>query len=183
MFTKRTVRKTIIALMTLIIGYQPITVADTAIAVFDLSGTVPTIFSITTRGLPGDLDLTPNVTVSNRRIGLIHLKYNVNVASLVISSDTASGGPESTSGAIYTFQGGGFQVAVDPACTSVAPAYNTPFTLTNAGTDIKSALAGALVNSGIQEDCEITASWQGTSAKLPLAGVYKLGVTLTMTSL
>jgi hypothetical protein len=159
------------------------TIADTSIAVFDLSGTVPTYFSVTTRGVPGDLDLTPNVTVTNRRIGLLHFKYNIDVATLVISSDTASGGPEATSGATYNFQGGGFQVSIDAACTSVAPAYNTPFTLTNAGVDVRSALAGALVNTGIEEDCEVLASWQGTTQRLPLAGVYKLGVTVTMTSL
>ncbi len=170
-----------ILLMSLVL-FQPTHAADIAIASFNLSGTVPAIFSITTLGLPGDLDLTPNVTVNNRRIGLLHFKYNINVASITISSDTASGGPEATSGAVYNFQGGGFQVSVDNACASVDPAYNTPFTLTNAGTDIKSPLSAALVNSGIEEDCEVFGSWQGTNAALPLAGVYKLAVTITMTS-
>lgn len=156
--------------------------ADTSIAVIELSGTVPTVFSVTTRGLPGDLDLTPKVVVDKRRIGLLHFKYNVNVATMVISSDTLSGGPESTSGAAYVFAGAGFQVSFDATCTSVAPAYNSPFTLTNTGTDVKSALASALINSGIEEDCEVLASWQGTTSSLPLAGVYKLGVTITMTS-
>ncbi len=159
------------------------TSADTAIAIFDLSGTVPAIFTASVRGLPGDLDLSPNVTVNNRRLGLLHLKYNINVASLIVASSTASGGPESTTGAVYTFQGSGFQVSVNPACVSVAPAYHSPFTLTNAGIDIHSALSGNLVLSGIEEDCEVMASWQGTSQALPLAGVYKLGITVTMTSL
>lgn len=171
------------ALITLILAFQPASyAADTAIAMFELSGTVPSVFSVTTRGLPGDLDLTPNVTVNNRRIGLMHLKYNVNVASLTISSNTASGGPESTSGVAYTFQGAGFQISIEPGCASVDATYNSPFTLTNMGTDIKSTLAGALINSGIEEDCEVLASWQGTSSKLPLAGVYKLAVTVTMVS-
>ena len=159
------------------------TSADTAIAIFDMTGTVPAVFQASTRGLPGDLDLSPNVTVSNRRVGLLHLKYNINVATLIFSSSTASGGPESTSGAIYQFQGSGFQVSVNPSCVSVAPAYNSPFTLTNSGTDIHSTLSGALVNTGIEEDCEILASWRGTTQALPLAGVYKLGITVTMTSL
>lgn len=170
-------------IMLLVFSPAVTTTADTSIAIFDLSGTVPTVFSVTTRGIPGELDLTPNVTVTNRRIGLLHFKFNVNVASLVISSDTVSGGPESTSGAAYTFQGGGFRVSFDATCTSVAPAYNAPFTLTNAGVDVKSVLASALVNTGIEEDCEVLASWQGTNQKLPLAGVYKLGITVTMTSM
>lgn len=180
----RRTRLKIFTLVLLMVFCQPTTTAaDTAIAIFDISGTVPAIFSLTTRGLPGDLDLSPNVTVTNRRIGLIHLKYNINVASLIISSSTASGGPESTSGAAYSFQGAGFQVSVSAGCASASPTYATPFTLTNAGTDIKSPLAAALVNSGIDEDCEVLASWQGTASKLPLAGVYKLGITVTMTSL
>ncbi len=163
--------------------YSPfVRAADTAIAYFNLSGTVPTVFSITTRGLPGDLDLTPNVTVDRRRIGLMHLKYNRNIASLTISSDTASGGPESTSGAVYNFAGSGFQVSIAAGCLSVAPAYNSPFTLPVAGVDVKSPLAANLVTTGIEEDCEILASWQGTTATLPLAGVYKMAVTITMIS-
>lgn len=156
--------------------------ADTAIGYFNVSGNVPVFFSLTTRGIPGDLDLTPNVVVNNRPIGLLHLKYNVNVASLTISSDTASGGPESISGATYAFQGGGFNVSFDPACTSVDPAYNAPFILTNAGTDVKSAGSAALVANGVEEDCEVFASWQGTAASLPLAGLYALSVTVTMVS-
>src|SRR3989344_8552156 len=109
----RAIRWTIKIFLTLAVLYPVIALAaDTAIAYFNLSGTVPTVFSVTTRGLPGDLDLTPNVSVDGRRIGLMHLKFNMNVASLVISSDTASGGPESTSGAAYNFQGAGFQVSV-----------------------------------------------------------------------
>ena len=155
--------------------------ADTTIASFNLSSTVPTVFSVTTRGVPGDLDLSPGVQVNNRRIGLVHLKYNANVASLVISSSTASGGPTSGGGAAYSFQGGGFKVSVSAGCTSVDPTYNTPFTLTNAGTDIKSVLSTALV-SGIEEDCDVLGSWTGTAAALPLAGVYSMQVQVTMMS-
>ena len=156
--------------------------ADTAFGYFNVSGTVPTFFSLTTRGVPGDLDLTPNVVVNNRAIGLMHLKFNVNMASLTVSSDTASGGPEATSGAVYNFQGAGFGVSVNATCASVDAAYNAPFILTNAGTDIKSAAANVLVGSGIEEDCELYASWQGTSAKIPLAGAYALAITITMIS-
>lgn len=175
-------RVVIVAIFLAILATPTSFAADTAIAYFNISGTVPTFFSVSARGLPGDLDLTPNVTVNNRRIGLLHFKYNVSIASLTISSDTASGGPETSGGAVYNFQGGGFGVSFDPACTTVDPTYNTPFTLTNAGIDVKSALAAALTTTGIEEDCEVYASWQGTSAKLPLAGVYSLSITVTMVS-
>ena len=153
--------------------------ADTSIASFNISGTVPTYFSVTTRGMASDLDLTPNVTVNNRRIGLMHFKYNANVASLTISSSTASGAPEGASGA-YNFQGG-FKVSVGAGCTSVDVAYNTPFVLTGVGTDIKSVASTALAN-GVEEDCDLLASWRGTNQSLPLAGVYSLNINVTMIS-
>jgi hypothetical protein len=158
----------------------PTFAADTTSASFNLSGTVPVVFSATTRGVPGDLDLSPNVIVNNRRIGLVHFKYNVNVASMTISSNTTSGGPESSTGT-YSFQGGGFKVSVANGCVSVDPTFNTPFALTNTGTDVKSATANSLT-TGIEEDCEILASWRGTNQSLPLAGVYSLTVNITMVS-
>lgn len=153
--------------------------ADTAIATFNISGTVPTYFSVTTRGTPGDLDLSPNVIVNNRRIGLMHFKYNTNVASLTVASSTASGGPEGPSGA-YNFQGG-FKVSVKAGCASADPAYNAAFVLTAGGTDIKSAGSAALTQ-GVEEDCEVLASWKGTNVSLPLAGVYTLNINVTMVS-
>jgi hypothetical protein len=160
---------------------QSVYAADTAIASFNVSGTVPVFFSISTRGVPGDLDLSPNVTVNNRLIGLMHLKYNVNIASLTIASSTASGAPEGPAGS-YSFQGGGFFVSVDAGCTSVAPAYNAPFVLSAAGTDIKSVASTALV-AGVEEDCQIRGSWRGTATALPLGGVYSMSVTVTMVSM
>jgi hypothetical protein len=174
----------ILLLILLGVYFAPIQLAaDEAIAYFNISGTVPAIFSVTSRGVPGDLDLSPNVTVNNRRIGLLHFKYNIDVATLLISSNTLSGGPETSSGAVYNFQGSGFQISFDGTCATVDPSYYTPFTLTNAGVDVRSAAAGALVLSGVEEDCEVFASWQGTIATLPLAGVYSLSVTVTMTSI
>ena len=51
---------------------------DTSIALLNLSGSVPEVFSVTARGLPGDLDLTPNVVVVNRLIGILHLLDSLN---------------------------------------------------------------------------------------------------------
>lgn len=169
--------------MTAVIAFSLSTAfaADTSIASFDLVSNVPTVFSVTAVGQPGDLDLTPNVTVNNRLIGLLKFKYNVNVASITIASSTLSGGPEAVSGAVYNFQGG-FKVAVGAPCSSVDPTYNTPFVLTNAGTDVKSA-GSATLATGVEESCAVTASWRGTNVALPLAGTYKMSVRITMISI
>jgi hypothetical protein len=176
---KNIARELFILTSCLMMTFHPISfAADSAIATFNVSGTVPAVFSVTTRGTPGDLDLSPKVTVNDRRIGLLHFKYNVNIASLTVSSNTASGGPEG--GTAYSFQGG-FKVSIGAGCSTVDPTYNTAFQLTQVGTDIKSVLSTTLV-SGIEEDCEILASWKGTNQALPLAGVYALNISVTMTS-
>ena len=144
--------------------------ADTSVATISVGGVVPTYFSVVTRGQPGDLDLTPNTVVSNRTIAVIHFKFNQNVSSMIISSSTATGFPEDSGGNSYPFGGvGGFKVAVKAGCQSVDATYNTPFTLTNAGVDVKSALASALVAQGIEEDCQIMASYTGTSINWQMA--------------
>lgn len=155
--------------------------ADISYAHFNVSANVPVVFSVTARGIPGDLDLTPDVVVEDRLIGILHFKYNKNVASLEIASSTASGEPEQA-GTAYDFEGGGFQVSIGAGCQSVDATYNTAFSLTNAGTDIKSALAAALTE-GIEEDCDLLASWTGTDVNLPLAGKYSMTITVTMTSI
>lgn len=80
-----------VALLVLAIFYTRSAYGDSTSTDIAVAGVVPTYFSATLRGQPGDLDLTPRVTVSNRTIALIHFKFNENVQSLVISSSTASG--------------------------------------------------------------------------------------------
>ncbi len=157
--------------------------ADTAVATLNISGDVPTIFNLTARGIPGDLDLSPSVAVNNRLLGLLHFKYNVNVASIKIASSTASGLPENSSNVAYGFGGAGFKVAFTATgCTSIDATYNTPFLLLSAGTDVKSAASAALT-AGVEEDCSLTASWAGTTVSLPLAGKYSMVITVTMVSI
>lgn len=151
---------------------------DTSIAVINLSGSVPEVFSVTARGLPGDLDLTPNVVVNNRLIGILHFKFNESAASITIGG--------SVGGVGYTFASP-FSIST-PACTSLD---NTVTGLDFAGggvalgaaVDYKSAAAGALVGNGIEEDCQLVASWGGTAAALPLAGIVTVTVTVTMIAL
>ncbi len=155
--------------------------ADTSIATMNLSGDVPTVFSVTARGYPGDLDLSPNVVVNDRLLGTFHLKYNVNIASLTLKTDTASGVPEKTGAVAYSF-GTTFKVKFS-ACSSVIAANQALFSPTQAGIDVKSATAAALTTSGVEEDCDLSASWGGTAVTLPLAGKYSMTFTLTMISI
>ena len=158
-------------------------VADTSIANITVVGHVPSFFSVTSIGQQVDLDLSPNVTVSNRTIGILAFKYNENIQSLNVASDTVSGAPEDSGGNPYQFGGtGDFFVGILAGCDTVDPTYNTPFVLTNVGVDIKSALSSALVLTGIQEECEVTASYSGTNTVLPLAGRFEMKIVVTMTS-
>lgn len=152
---------------------------DTAIASINLSGSVPEVFSVTARGIPGDLDLTPNVVVVDRLIGILHFKFNESAASITVASSTASGGPEGASA--YTFSTA-FTVE-SLACTSIDLGASPGATLAIAGADFKTLAANPLVGNGIEEDCQLVASWGGTVAALPLAGVYSMSVTVTMVAL
>lgn len=159
----------------------PIALASTSVANIRVVGYVPSVFRVTSLGQVTDLDLTPGVVVTNRTIGYLAFMYNENIQTLNISSSTLSGAPEDGGGNAYQFGGSGdFQVAFAAGCDTVDPAYNAPFTLTNVGVDVKSALAGALVNQGIQEDCEMTASYTGTTTALPLAGRFEMRIVVTM---
>lgn len=151
---------------------------DTSIALLNLSGSVPEVFSVTARGLPGDLDLTPNVVVVNRLIGILHFKFNESVASITIGGAIGGVG--------YTF-GSAFSIS-SPACTALETgALGLDFAgggvALGAPVDYSSALAQALVATGIEEDCSLVASWGGTVQPLPLAGVVTVNITVTMIAL
>jgi hypothetical protein len=181
--TQTIVRKLLVVASMFIGNYAFAGPGDTAIASINLSGSVPEVFSVTARGLPGDLDLTPGVIVNDRLIGILHFKFNENAASITIASSTASGGPENAFGA-YSF-GTAFTVGVVGACTALdtAALASPGVALTIAGADYKSVAANPLVGNGIEEDCQLAASWGGTAATLPLAGVFSMSVTVTMVAL
>lgn len=162
--------------------------ADVSQGDFTISGSVPEIFSLQVRGVPGDLDLSPNVVVNDRLLALIHLKYNLPLASLVIKSDSATGLP--------TLNGAGvtaapFATAMSlsvTGCTTVDAAAGAAITPANLGAgtwDIKTTVAGffgAGFTAGLEEECSVTASWVGTATAIPLAGKYSMTVTVVMTS-
>lgn len=163
--------------------------ADTAIGTLNISGNVPAVFSLSVRGMPGDLDLSPGVTVTDRLMGIIHFKYNIDIGTIALTSDTASGVPENSSGVAYPFGGAGFTYKFG-TCTSIAATGQADFSIAAAG--VSDNLVAAAANQpstlgyGIEEDCELMASWSGAAivnGRMPLADRYSAVLTLTMTSL
>lgn len=155
--------------------------ADTVIGNFSVVGSVPTIFNLTVRGLPGDIDLTPNVVVNDRLMAVVHFKYNVDVATLTMSTTNASGLPEDSTSTAYAF-GTDMTFDVPASCATVDDTTGAGIDLTATGS-VEISTAGGLGTGGIEEDCDITASWVGTTEALPLAGVYSMTVVLTMVSI
>jgi hypothetical protein len=172
-----------------IILNMPLATADTAVGTLNISGNVPVIFSLSIRGLPGDLDLTPGVSVTDRLLGIVHFKYNMDIATLALTSDTASGVPENSANVAYDFSGVGFKFKFG-ACTSVVAAGKANFSIVAAGTsdNLQAAAANqpSTLGYGLEEDCDLLASWGGAAivaGRIPLADKYSQTVTLTMTSI
>jgi hypothetical protein len=168
--------------------WGPYCQADVALGTLNISGNVPTVFSLSIRGVPGDLDLTPGVVVTDRLLAIVHFKYNVDMASLVLTSDKASGTPENATGA-YPFGGVGFKYKFSGSCASVIAAGEANFTIAGAGSALANTVAGdkpSGLGYGIEEDCSLLASWGGAAVvagRIPLADKYSETLTLTMTSI
>lgn len=155
----------------------------TSITNISVVGVVPSFFSVTSAAQVTELDFGSAASAYNRVIGILRFKYNENVQSLDISASTASGLPEDSNGVPFQFGAGGFQVAFNSGCVTVDPAYTVPFTLTNAGVDVKSALAAALMNQGVEEECQLLATYtSGLSGPLPRAGRFSMNIVVTMIS-
>lgn len=153
-----------------------------------ISGSVPEIFNLQIRGVPGDLDLSPNVVVNNRPLGLIHLKYNIPLASFIIKSDSATGLPTLNGAGVTTAPFSTNMTITVLGCSSVDAVNGTNITPANLGSgafDIKTTAAGffgAGFTQGIEEECQITASWVGTNTAIPLAGRYSMVLSVIITS-
>lgn len=171
--------------------------ADTSVATLNVSGNTPVIFNVSARGYPGDLDLGGNgVVASDRLIGSFHFKYNVGIATMTLKSAQVDGIPSKTllTGSGYGF-GTAFKLKIG-TCASVdatykaawAPVVGTPAVDLGAGIDIKDAATTSqaaldTLGHGVEEDCDLTATWGGAAAAIPLAGKYTLSLTLTMVSI
>ncbi len=157
---------------------------DVSSGTLELSGSVPEIFSLQVRGVPGDLDFSPNVVVNDRLLGIIHLKYNIPMASIILSSSAGATGLPTLNGAGVSAVPLATPMAYTVTCSSVGAA-GAGLTAANLGlgaTDIKSAASALAGGFGIEEDCPLTASWVGTATALPLAGSYSMTITITITS-
>ncbi|MGZ3742802.1 MAG: hypothetical protein ACXVB1_01870 [Pseudobdellovibrionaceae bacterium] len=166
--------------------------ADTSIANLNISGNVPVVFSVTARGYPGDLDLSGQVDVVDRLVGIFHFKYNVDLASLTLKSAETDGVPSSGAGAGtgYAFGAGGFKLKFG-ACNTVNATYKASFTPgtgagqvdIGTGVDVKDAATTTGMTAGREEDCSLSATWKGNASSIPLAGKYSLSLTMTMISI
>lgn len=143
-----------------------------------LSGNVPEIFTLQSRGVPGDVDLSPGVVVTDRLLGIFHLKYNLPVGEFKIQTDTTSGLPEDSAGTPIDLA---TPMSYKMACTSAVET-DTTATEAGAGKDIKSAAAALSGGVGIEEDCLLSASWVGTSSAIPLSGYYTMKISATLTA-
>lgn len=160
--------------------------ADTSIALLNISGSVPAVFSVTARGLPGDLDLTPGVIVNDRLIGILHFKYNNDVATLTVGAPAP--GLPANGGTAYPFGGGGGMVFSGNACNTIDDALLGAVTDLDPAVDVASAAATGVIAGGFgyEEDCSLSASWVGqaiVAGQIPLAGVYSMSITVTMVSI
>jgi hypothetical protein len=161
--------------------------ADTSIATLIMSGNVPTVFSVTTRGLPGDLDLTPGVIVNDRLIGIMYFRYNVNIATIFLTSTSATGTP--MNGANAYPAGTAFTYKFSAGCNAVNNTGEANFSIALGTSPALVPIAGeqpATVGHGFDEECQLTSSWGGQTlgaGQIPLAGKYTQTLTLTMVSI
>jgi hypothetical protein len=122
------------------------------------------------------------VKVTQRPIGTVSFKYNQDVAGISISSSTESGSPESQNTA-YQFQQP-FTVGLQGPCQSLntKTLSNNGVQLNTNGTELKSKLAGQLNQTGIDEECVLTANWTGGATSKIEPGVYSMNVQVTISA-
>ena len=169
---------------------------QTSYGYLNLSGNVPTFFELWVRGVPGDIDLSPNVKVTDRLLGIFHVKYNIDMDSLTLSTTNASGTLEDSNNVAWypVAQAGkmSYKVMGGAGCKTVgdkggltASVAILDTEIDGAGKNVAHADTGDLATNfgwGLEEDCPFVASWTGIAAELPLAGSYSMKVTATMKS-
>lgn len=155
---------------------------DVSTASIYLSGYVPEVFVVTAKSLNSDIVLAPNTKVTQQPIGAVSFRYNQDIAGISISSSTESGAPENQDGA-YHFQEP-FTVGLQGPCQSL----NTKalskkgIQLNPEGIELKSKRAGQLTQSGIDEECILTANWKSGKTVSAKPGVYSMNVQVTISA-
>ena len=172
-------RQTLVTFLVILANaYAPMAMADTSTASFTVTGNIPTIFSVTAVGYPGDLDLFGSTIVVNRLLGTFHFRMNEAPTSIKLSSAQTTGLPSTAANVAYTFTAASFLLNMT-GCASVTVAAFDPTAvgklIGTAPVDVK----GAVPTTTIDEYCDVTASWTN-GATIPLAGKYNYALTMTM---
>ena len=162
----------------------------------NLSGNVPAFFELWVRGVPGDLDFGPRVIVNDRLLGLLHLKYNINLQSLTLKSDKVDGKPHLSGGGGGAWGGGiDYKIGGGATCVTVGGALGSVANQVIPSGGGANTMGGGMnvrhndvtnleanFGYGIEEDCPVMASWTGVNQDLPLAGTYTMKIVITMVS-
>lgn len=172
--------------------------AETTYGVLNLSGNVPEIFRLDVRGASGDIDLNggdgaaARTTVTNRLLGIFHLKVNIDIATFTVYTSNATGTFQNGATA-YAFGGTGFEINV--SCPAVALLAATVISDGVAAANLGDPVPGtrtnlmnaagqpATVGFGVEQDCLVRGSWSGVTSAIPLAGVYSLPLVAQMVSI
>lgn len=180
--------KVISSVLILFLGVHAFAVM-TSTASFTVTGVVPEVYSLSTQSLSHDLDLKPGLKVTQQPIGKLRFRYNESVEGITIASSTESGNPESESGKTIKFSRP-FSIGVLGGCRSLdMKELKEGVTLDSSGEDYKSLAANNLqsIGSGIEEDCQLVASWSAISEthskNRSRSGVYSMNIIVTMVSL
>lgn len=151
-----------------------------------LTGNVPEIFKVTSRGIPSDLDFSQAADVKNRVLGVYAFEYNVRIGSLRLYTANTSGAPENKDGVKIDL---GQEIEYHFTCTnSNLPTIDTSKTITRsalqtaaaAGVDIRGAGGNLSTGTGVKDECTLYGTWQGNPNAMPLSGVYSDKLTLVM---
>jgi hypothetical protein len=146
----------------------------------DIVGRVPVILQSALTFDRNTLIFHPNEKVRDRVIGQIHLKFNIPLSAIQISSNHANGIPSNAFGEKYPFGPYGFEVRIkdcpglDRAATNPIPFSGVEY----APVDISAKIP---LTTGIQTTCDLLASWDGAeNASTKNPGPYTVDYQLTL---
>lgn len=138
----------------------------TVTADLDIVGRVPVIVQSSITLNKSALVFRPREKVRDRVIGQIHLKFNIPLSGIQISSNHPNGIPSNDFGEKYPFGPYGFEVKIKD-CPGLDPNATQPIAFSGieyAPVDIGSK---APLANGIQATCNLVASWDGAENDSP----------------
>lgn len=163
---------------------------------FVVTGVVPSVVSLSTQAFSQNLDLKPGMKIMKHPIGNLHFRYNEEIAGITLASSTNSGSPENKennsglhSNSYSSAFTRPFKISITGACRSLDTHELSPgITLIPEGDDYKSLRSNELSSSffhseGIDEDCQLAASWNTKKQSSLVHGVYSMDIIITMVAL